>query len=276
MTFPKRVFIAAFFLFLIGAGIGLYALLHPELPGNYEDFRTHLGKVVAKMEWTLMWTVVWAALALAACLSEQFWKRLCRPIMWLPGILTLAIWGLWPCLAPAALDPTVQYDNRVLDMLVPISLIPVALISCYRPAWIRARINRLICMAAVLLIAQSLWQICATIRWRGDIAQLQTILKDWHGVVPLHHSPLSKTSIEGHEYVFDWTWPCLSIALAPEKNIHSLVCSELYLNPDYRNLNLWQPFNPLNASDLPDLRHFGITFTNFVSAVQQQQAKPGQ
>jgi len=273
-AFPKLVFLAAIILFLISVGVALYSLRYPELPGQYEGFLSRLERVVSHAGWTLTWTAVWAGLTLAACWSDKFWELLRRPILMIPGVLALALWGLWPCLAPDALDTAVQYENRILDLLVPLALVPVALTLHYRPQWIQFKISRLVCMAAALLLAQSLWQICATIRWQADTAKLKTILSERNGVVPLHKSPLDKTSIQGHEYIFDWTWPCLSIALAPDPNIHSLVVSEWFLNPDYKNIGYWEPFSPIEADQLPDLSYFGINFTNYVFYFRQQQGQP--
>jgi len=66
---------------------------------------------------------------------------------------------------------------------------------------------------------------------------------------------------------FDWTWPCLSIALNPDREIRSLVCSELYVNPPYRGI-FWQPFDPLRIETLPGLRHYGLNYGIYISALE--------
>ncbi len=247
--------------------------MFPELPGNYVSFFTHLWLVLTHPGWTLAWTIAWFGVTLAAAGSGKVWEFIRRPLLNFSGVLALAIWGFWPLLAPRQLDPTVQYDNRVLDLIVPLLLLPVALIVRYRPFWLESKTNRLAWLAAILLLVQSVWQISATARWQTDINQLQTILRENRGVIPLHGSPLAQTSIEGHMFAFDWTWPCLSIALTPDRNVHCLIVSEWFINPQYRGMR-WQPFDPLQPADLPDLGYFGINYTNYVSALQLQLGQP--
>jgi len=80
----------------------------------------------------------------------------------------------------------------------------------------------------------------------------------------LQSTALMRSSLRSWRGDFDWSLPCLSIALNPSKNIKSMVCSEPYLNPRNR---IWQPFNPLAAETLPDLRHFGMDFAEYKSAI---------
>lgn len=116
---------------------------------------------------------------------------------------------------------------------------------------------------------QSTWQICATWQWHADVGKLQNVLRSYSGVIPLHSTALAASCIESRTAEFDWTWPCLSIALYPGKNIHSLVCSEGYIDPRYRQM-IWQPFNPLDVETLPDLKHYNLDFRGYASALRKQ------
>ena len=62
------------------------------------------------------------------------------------------------------------------------------------------------------------------------------------------------------------------IALNPDRQIRSLVCSEFYVSPQYRGM-FWQPFDPLKTETLPDLKHYGIEFTNYIAALRSQDVK---
>ena len=258
------VLLAAAGLFVAASGIGLYAVLNPEIPTNFGGLYANVENLLWHKGWTLTWTIVWACLMLAVWFSEKTWKILTRRPAMIIQIGALLIWGTWPLLRPDQLDTATQYDNRILDLLVPMMLLPVALIIRYRPALIVPKERFLAQMAAILLAVQSTWQICATLQWQKDVGRLQNLLSTYAGVIPLRSTVLANSSMESRMAEFDWSWPCLSIALNRSPNIQSMVCSELYLDP---NFNLWQPFNPLDAKTLPDLQHFGINFNEYKSAI---------
>ena len=263
----RAVLVVATGLFMTAAAIGLHAILKPEIPANFQGFKATLVGIIHRPGWTWGWTILWGCVALAVWLSERIWNiiRQGNAIMFL--FCALIAWGTWPLLCPGDLEPARQYHNRVLDLVVPIMLLPVVLILRYRPLWIESGTTRLRQMAAVLLIAQSSWQICATWQWQADVGRLQGVLSSGNGVIPLHSTILASTCIEGRHHEFDWTWPCLSIALYPGQNIHSLVCSEWYIDPRYRQ-ELWQPFDPLNIESLPDLKHYKLDFSGYGSALR--------
>jgi len=118
-----------------------------------------------------------------------------------------------------------------------------------------------------LLTAQSLWQIGVTWQWQGDVGKLQGLLSSHWGIVPLHTTILGTCSIENQALIFDWTWPCLSIALNPDRNIRSLIYSELFVTPAYRG-KLWQPFDPLKVKTLPDLSHYGLDYSIYMAGLR--------
>jgi hypothetical protein len=164
-------------------------------------------------------------------------------------------------------------------MLVPLALLPVAWILRFRPQWIESRTERLASLAAALLIAQSLWQISATVPWYRDVVWMRQILAKHSGIVPLRSTTLAADGMLGRELHrdgiggrFDWTWPSLSIALTPSPNIRSFICSEVFLSPAIR-AHYWQPFDPLAPKTLPDLQHYGINYSNYVTAMETAAAK---
>lgn len=278
------VFLTAAALFAAGVMVGLCGVLMPELQANYGGFKAGTFGIWKHMGWTLSWTVAWVGLMLAAFFSETFWRLISRKSGIYLLFALLMVWGTWPLLAPNRWDNGVQYDNRVLDMLAPLALLPIALILRFRPQWIEFKRKRLVPLVAALFIAQSLWQISATLHWWQAVTWTREILASHHGVVLLRSTPLAADGMDGRELHqnaiggrFDWAWPCLSITLSPRRQISSIICSEVFMAPGVR-ARFWQPFDPLNPKTLPDLRHYGVDYSDYISAlrkVSQKQSKNG-
>jgi hypothetical protein len=270
------IFLIAAALFFAGIIIGFCAVLMPEIPRNFIGFKAGTLGIGTHMGWTLTWTIIWIGLMLAVCFSEKFWSVMSRKIGFYFLFIAVVVWGTWPLLAPDRLDNGVQYDNRVLDALVPLALLPVALILRFRSQWLEAKRERIIPLAAALLIAQSLWQISATVNWYRDVVWMREILASKSGIVRVRSTALAVDGMEGRELYkdamggrFDWAWPCLSIALAPNKKINSLICSEVYMDPVIRR-NFWQPFDPLKPETLPNLEHYGLDFSGYTAVLHKR------
>jgi hypothetical protein len=273
------IFLVTAALFAAAVIIGMYAVLIPEVPRNFIRFRAGMLDIFARPGWTLIWTIVWAALMVAACYSEKFWRILTGRAGFFLMFIVLAIWGTWPLLAPDQLDNGTQHDNRVLDLIVPLALLPVALILRFRPRPLELRRDRFVALAAAMLLAQSLWQISATVNWCHDVVWMREILAEKSGIVRARSTALAVDGMEGRELYgraiggrFDWAWPCLSISLAPDKQIKSLIVSDVFLDETIRR-NCWQPFDPLEPETLPHLEHYGIDFSNYTAALYQAQRK---
>ena len=273
------VFLAAAALFFAGVAIGLCAVLMPELPRNFSGFKAGTLGIGTHMGWTLTWTIVWTGLMLAACFSERFWGIISRKVGFYFLFTAVIVWGTWPLLAPDRLDNGTQYDNRALDLLVPLALLPVALILRFFPQWLESRRKRLVPLVAAMFIAQSLWQISATVNWYRDVVWMREILASKSGIVKVRSTALAVDGMEGRELYkdaiggrFDWVWPCLSISLAPNQKINCLVCSEVYLDPGIRR-QFWQPFDPLKPETLPNLEHYGLDFSGYTAALRKMDLK---
>jgi len=262
-------------LFFTASGIGLYAILNPEIPTNYAGFRANVEAILSNRGWTLNWSLAWGGLMLAAAFSKKIWELICQRTGMVILFFALFLWGMAPLLAPNALEPARQYNNRILDLVVPLVLLPAVLILKYRPLWIGDKAAALSQMAAIFLMVQSVWQINATWQWQRDVGKLQGILTSYRGVVPLDSTIMAGSSMESWTREFDWTWPCLSIALNPGPQIRCLVCSKLYVAPEYRDrFHFWQPFDPLDFKTLPDLRHYGINFDDYIETLQTNSTPP--
>jgi hypothetical protein len=218
--------------------------------------------------WTMNWSLAWSGMMLAAAFSRKIWELICGRSGIVILFFALFLWGMAPLLAPDTLEPARQYNNRILNLVVPLLLLPVVLIFRYRPRWMEDRNVVLSQMAAIFLMTQSVWQINATWQWQRDVWRLQGILTSCRGIVPLDSTIMADSSMESWTCEFDWTWPCLSIALAPSQKINCLVCSELYLDPEIRK-HFWQPFDPLKPETLPNLDHYGLDFSGYAAAMRK-------
>jgi len=273
------VFLTAVALFLAVASIGLCGILIPEIPVGLIGFKAGTLAMMRHMGWTLTWTMIWAGLVLIVVFSETVRLIISHKVAIGLLLAGLMIWGFWPLLQPDQLDTGIQYNNRALDLLVPMALLPAALILRFRPQWVEPQRGYLVQLTAGLLMAQSLWQISATASWYANVVRLQAILGANRGIIPLRSTVLAATGMEGRELRvdviggrFDWTWPCLSVALAPSSQIKSLICSEVFMDPTIRR-HCWQPFDPFNPGTLPRLEHYGIDFKGYTAALRESNVK---
>jgi hypothetical protein len=238
----------------------------PELPENFSGFLANTNTFLFHPGWTLTWSAGWLSLMLLVWWSDKIWNFLGRPVIVVILILALACWGLAPWVRPDWSDPARLYYNRVLDLMVPLLLLPLVLIIGYRPEWVEAKSWRLARLTAVLLMVQSVWQIGVTWRWQQDVGKLQAILSARTGIIPLNSTTLVSGVMENRAHEFDWAWPCLSLALNPVTRVRGLVCAEPYFS-EYRSQK-WQPFDPLQVETLPQLEQFGFNYSDYAAAIK--------
>jgi hypothetical protein len=176
-------------------------------------------------------------------------------------LVVAGIWGFWPLLTPEELNPSSQYGARFLNVLVPVALLPAALIAAYRPDWLQRQRICLVRLSAIFLLAQSLWQVGITWQWHDYLGTVRSLLASHAGAFRLRDTSLDGTMTGHRAACFDWTWanPSLSIALAPQGKVRSLLLSPV---PP-----LWEPFNPTNINNLPKLAHYGIDYSSYQSAL---------
>jgi len=142
------VFLTAAALFFAGVTIGLCGVLMPEIPSCFTGFKANTWRMLWHMGWTLTWTMVWTCLAMAVWFSKTVWWIISHQIAISLLLAGLFVWGTWPLLMPGRLDTAIQYANRALDLFVPLALLPVVLISRFRPQWIEPRSEPLRQLAA--------------------------------------------------------------------------------------------------------------------------------
>jgi hypothetical protein len=227
----------------------------------YTSFKQDAFNQISHPGWTLKMSCLWLALALGALYRPvaEFLQR--RAGLALIGLVIL-VWDAWPLLAPGQFDPQSQYHCRFLELLVPLVLLPVAVILAEKPQWLAAQIPQWTKLAAILLIAQSLWQLSATWQWQG-------YLRDWNKFLTVKTGPVFleqiygyKTSDNGQALRFDWSWsnPDLGLAVGPRR-VRAIV-----MPSTMRDVR----FNPLNPRTLPDLSRYGVDYTDYIAALERQ------
>jgi hypothetical protein len=258
--------------FVLATIIALDGVLHPQagLPWFIESTL----KQLLRPAWTAAWTAAWGALMLGGWVFPGVRRWVARPATLGMLACALALWAAWPLLAPARLDPAAQYEARYLDLLVPVMLLPAALVAAYRPAWLAPARDYLVRLSAGLLLVQSLWHIGATWQWQGYVGLWRGLLASHSGPFVLADTPFARPAVGGQALRFDWTWanPSLSLALSTDGRVRSIILCE---NQDD---NYFAPFAPLNPRGLPDLSRYGIDYTSYQAALasitQNKTSKP--
>jgi hypothetical protein len=250
-------------LLLLGAWVALNSILYPQYPGNLGGFKHGLKVMLFHPAWTVGWTFVWIMLMIVACLTHQRFAGSYLKLKLSLLAAATAVWGFWPIFDLNHLRPDRQYDDRSLQLLVPLALLVVAWVMTRRPKWFESCRHYLVAFSAALLLAQSLWQITATWQWNGFVGIWRGVLASRSGPVSLSGTTLGITALQGQYLKFDWWWanPTLSIMLAPQGRVRSVIVA-----PDW---TIWQPFNPLEPTDLPKLQRYGIDYSDYTIAVQK-------
>jgi hypothetical protein len=254
----RQAVLTAAIVFLVAATfIALGGVEHPN-PINYNGFKHGPITELHNPTWTLQMSVLWTVIMLLSLYSRAA-KFLRSPVGLILTISIVLFWGAWPLLAPRQLDPESQYECRFLELLVPLVLAPVAVALAVRPKWFATQIPDLTRLAAMMLVAQSLWQISATHQWQRYIADWQRMLGS--GVDgPIVISNNDDFGKFDHLY-FTWANPCLSLMLGPT-HVQTIIMPS--------QPGGWMPFNPFNPKSLPNLKRYRVDYSEYIEALRQQ------
>ena len=278
-NFGWIIFLLAAALFLAGIVNGFCGVAYPEIPGNMQGFKSGTLGILNHPGWTFGCTIIWGGLVLAVSGSKKIAQLIIRkPVAYFLTALVL-VWGTWPLLAPHQLDNAVQFDNRALDLLIPMALL-VGWVLRFRPHWLAPKQKLLTQLVAALWLAQSLWQLSATVCWQRDVNLMRQFLAAKSGIIPVRLTTLAESKMQGgdiHPGVaggrFEWSWPCLSIAVSTTTNINSLICSEGFLSPAATRSQFWQPFDAFHPETFPRLAHYGINYEGYFAALRKLEAQ---
>ena len=249
---------------LLAVPIAVDGMLHPCTSSSAHSFKTGMLHLLAAPGWTVSWTAFWLLL-----MAGGLWLPVRRRVVSPTGVLLLAamvlLWAAWPLLAPAQLDPFKQHEARFLNLLTPLALLLVAECLVRFPGWFINRKNYLVNMSAVLLLAQSLWQLGATEQWRGFLGVLRNLMQTEKGVVRLMDTPYGRAPAVGWQatrfiWVMDFRNLCLEIS---SRRVQSLVVGNPLIDGEVVNRQMLVCYEP---TELPDLSRYGVNFTDYVGA----------
>jgi hypothetical protein len=264
---PVRWLWLLVFLWLIaGALLALYFTLVPLNPGDRAGFIEGLTRLHflyrARGHWNPPVAIALvAALLMLLCCGAEGRMRRSRPI-WLPLFAAfLAVGAAAPLVFPGRFDPGLQLDARSWVVGVPLLLLAglIAQRGGLLPIPPAAR-PLLAAILALAAAAQITWQVAATVRWNGFIAEVGRELASGRGYVPYETAFARGTAIGPAArdiLATGWTFPYLSIALAPGGAVATIIGNPLPIG--------WQAFDPTRAAALPPA--VGIDYADYVKAL---------
>jgi hypothetical protein len=257
----RAVLLVAAALFMIASATAMDGVLYPEMPANFVGFKHGILRELLSPGWTVAWSGGWILLVLVVLLCPTIRRGIAHRDSLFLLACGLAVWSLGPILLPSLLMPWTQRSARFLELVVPLGLLPVALVLSWQPTRLGIYRSWLMRFSASFLLAQSLWQLSATWQWTGFVGTVRGILGSRTGPVLLAATPFADVSADGYALGFDWSWanPCLSIALSPGGQVRSVI-----LPPTRPG---WQPFDPLDAQELPRLERYGVDYRRYVAAL---------
>lgn len=262
--------------FAAGAVISLAELVYPAEPQGITSSK-FAGDAVSLI-WRNMFSVLTGSTHLhyAGMLSLLAIFLLCVSYIKSARIQALFLFTLWAfamaCavvlvlhdLFPAMMEVKLHYKARTLNVAIP-ALTGIALIL------IKARIivldanyfRRGFAIVLILGVYQSIWHMLATSQWAGYLNVFANELDAREGFVPYEDSILKVRRI-GRQSVanmsWGWTMPEMSIVLSPHGVVETIIG-----NPRERK---WQPFDPLQAGELPDLSRYGIKYSPYLESLR--------
>lgn len=257
----RIIFLMSAMILLLSVPISVDGVVHPSHASSSKNFTSGIFLLLASPGWTVSWTAFWLLLMVGGS-----WSRVRQWVVSPAGVLLLAVavllWGAWPLLAPAQLDPFKQHEARFLDLLAPLALLAVGGCLVRFPGWFQARRNYLINMSAVLLLAQSLWHLAATEQWRGFTVVLHNMMSTQKGIVRLLDTPYGTQPAVGRQatrfiWVMDFLNLCVEIG---PRHVQALVLGDPFIDNEVVNR---QMLNCYELDSLPNLKRYGVDYSEY-------------
>ncbi len=263
----RLIFLTAIGLFLAATVVAAFSVLNPNLPTQLTSYHEGMRQQLLSPAWTVGWSMAWLLLMGITFIFPKAFRLIASRAGFVMMVGAILLWGFWPLLMPERLNPATQSAARFLNLVIPLLLLPMAVLLACKPAWFELRAQRLAALAAVFLIAQSLWQITATWQWHGYISMLRSELAARSGPVLPMTTSLAGKSLGRQALQFDWNWanPSLSIAISRNGKINSILLP--------RRAPEFVPFDPFSAGDLPKLERYGIDYSNYNIALAEFRRK---
>lgn len=237
--------------------IGLYFTLVPIHPVARSDFiATITGLRFAVIDRHPNPPFFIALLSAGLGFIFYFWESLAKRYLhlWLwPFVAFLILAAFSPLILPRAFAPYTQSEARSWVVAVPLIVVVVAGIAyaagLRRPsAAVRPLLLMILCLT---LVSQITWQITATVRWYEFVEHVRGILKRNTGQVLYETAFAQNTKLGSKAYevlASGWTFPHLSIALASDAKVQTIVTNPSWVRD--------QAFDPAQPAFLPRISWF--------------------
>jgi hypothetical protein len=212
-------------------------------------------------------------MSVAAIAALQLWttRRIARPgtrvvtliFVALTLVAAVAAWS-----SDASFSPFSQYQARNQAMFVGSGLGAASVMALQEriPHRIWLQPATLVVIAA-LAFAQFSWELAATERWRGYIADVRARLAAPTGLIGWEQNLASGDPEKNQMWRlmrFGWTMPSLSVILQSGSPVRSMIAAP--------NGSSWQPFDPSNLDKLPRIR--GVDYAPYIRAIQNSVNRP--
>jgi hypothetical protein len=194
------------------------------------------------------------AVSSGLCLQQARWpgrRPLAAAIVVGFGTLCAAA-AVGPLLSDLLFWPALQFAARYYCAFLSLPLGGAFLICAVRPhfcaIWAKPPV---LAVMVVLAVGQFGWQATGTYEWSRLIDGWRTVLSSHRGIIPWQEArralrpllPATGNDPVAKWAVFGWTFPSLSILLAPNGKVASIIAAPSNVG--------WQPFDPGEPAQLP-------------------------
>ena len=254
--------------FILGAAVAVQYILNPRDIINRDGLIMEMFRFIGTHTGNLNYPAILSITALGL-IAYLFRVRPVGRMMFLSVMALFAtaavVVGFAPVLIPHSLRPGQQFSARAWIGVLPAGLaIAMIALRWQNAQWPAIAYARVLLVVGVLAFSQITWQILATAQWRGYIDVFRAELSQYKGFVPYERSPISHQPA-GNQVIrnlgWAWTNPSMSIVLAPGGHV-----STIFGAPPGR----WQPFDPLNARELPKLAKYGVDYSTYLRTITSQ------
>jgi len=250
--------------FFTGARIAIHAILTPfVLSNNFELFKEGFFSMfnlrIFKMHSMLMSSFATILFLLTLpLLTGKLGKVIFLFLLGAYGVFTVFS-GFVPVFFLRWFTPVSHYAMRSFYCFLPVGLTLILLRLRSGPqlqknhrVWARSFI-----IVTILAFGQITWHIFATTQWRKYLTAFCDALETHQGIISCEQSHLTYDALMKRGIAnmgWDWTYPTLSILLAPRGEIRTMI--ELKSS----DVTSFRPFNLQDSTKWPNLSAYGLVY----------------
>jgi hypothetical protein len=251
-------------IFLAGIAIAVHFSLNPRLPGNRADFFASFGRILG--HWPALMSLGFIAVIGLLFVVPGLSSSAVAPAATALLAVVAAVVGFSPAVVPDAMRPGLHHATRshLIIMVPALAVLALAVIRGHlavsAETWKRVGL-----LVAFLAVGQTTWQVLACSQWNGFRRIFRQELAAHEGATPFERTALAADRFGmqlARPMTWGWTQPTLSILWAPGRQVRTII-----LNPA-GELGRWQPFDPANARDLPDLEEYGYSTAPYLATLK--------